>query len=941
MLKNYLKVALFIGLGGVASCSENNRTQSKVEFNVNFEKYELENGLEVVFHIDRSDPVVAVALTSHVGSAREKVGRTGFAHMFEHLFFLESENLGKGGLDQMSSRIGGSGANGSTSRDRTNYFQTVPNDALEKMIWAEADKLGFFINTVTDAVLAKEKQVVKNEKRQSVDNRPYGHNFYVIDKALYPEGHPYNWQVIGSLNDLQNATLEDVKAFYNDWYVPNNVTLTISGDFNIDQAKIWIEKYFGEIKRGKDIPPVDKMPVSLDAVKSLFHEDNFARTAQLTLVWPAVHQYHPDSYALSVLETLLTANKNSPLNQVLVDELKLTSGVGMWSYNSELAGQEIISIQAFEAVDLDDVKKAVDKALVKFETDGFTDSDLDRIKASQETSFYNSLSSVLGKGFQLAQYNIFTNGPGYINEDIQNILNVSRDDVMRVYEKYIKNKPYIATSFVPLGQVELALEGSKKAEVAEEKIIIGGDAEVDASAQADYIRTPSKFDRTIEPPYGVEPQIKAPEVWETSLENGMKVFGIEDSETPLVRFNITLKGGLLLDDLNKVGVANLLSDQMMKGTKNKTTAELEEEIDKLGAGISVGVGSGSFVISATTLKRNYLKTLALVEEILLEPRWNVEEFELAKLSVLNGLNQQLASPQAIASNTYSTLIYGEGNILSKNIMGTPNSVSAIRLDDLKAYYKANLSPKIANFHVVGDIAQSEALESLRGLGAYWQGEEITFPIYEMPQALDASKIYFYNVPGAKQSVIRFGYLGMDANDPDFYKANVMNYKLGGGSFASQLTQELREGKGYTYGIRSGFFGGENRGPFTISSNIRSNVTFEAFDLIKNIMANYGASLTEEDLANTKNFMLKSQARSLETLGAKLGMLSSISSLEWPYDYASKRQEIVKSMTMDDIKALADQYINPNRMIYLVVGDAETQLERLKAIGFGDPILLNP
>src|SRR5215210_3252575 len=266
---------------------------------VDYQKFTLPNGLEVIFHIDRSDPVVAVSLTAHVGSAREKENRTGFAHLFEHLLFLESENLGKGGLDKMSARIGGSGANGSTNRDRTNYLQTVPNNALEKMLWAEADKLGWFINTVTEPVVAKEKQVVKNEKRQSYDNNPYGHTSYVIDKALYPADHPYNWQVIGSLEDLQNATLEDVKEFFRRWYVPNNVTLTVAGDFDPGQARKWVEKYFSEIKRGEDIKPQVKRPCTIRETAKLYHEDNFARLPELTMAWTTVEQYHPDSYALS------------------------------------------------------------------------------------------------------------------------------------------------------------------------------------------------------------------------------------------------------------------------------------------------------------------------------------------------------------------------------------------------------------------------------------------------------------------------------------------------------------------------------------------------------------------------------------------------------------------------------------------------------------------
>src|SRR5688572_3778694 len=330
-----LLVCFLTSLSPVAAQPPSARTVFKVDY----QKFTLKNGLQVIFHIDRSDPVVAVALTAHVGSAREKAGRTGFAHLFEHLLFLESENLGKGGLDKMSARVGGSGANGSTNRDRTNYFQTVPNDALEKMLWAEADKLGWFINTVTDPVLEKEKQVVKNEKRQGVDNAPYGHTFYVIDKALYPADHPYNWQVIGSLEDLQRATLADVKEFFRRWYVPNNVTLVVAGDFDPVQAKGWVEKYFNEIKRGEEVTRNPKRPGMIKQTISLYHEDNFATLPQLTRAWPTVEEYHPDSYPLAVLEQYLAQGKKAPFYQVLVEDKKLTDEVTMFSRTSELAGE--------------------------------------------------------------------------------------------------------------------------------------------------------------------------------------------------------------------------------------------------------------------------------------------------------------------------------------------------------------------------------------------------------------------------------------------------------------------------------------------------------------------------------------------------------------------------------------------------------------------------
>ncbi|MEX2362084.1 MAG: pitrilysin family protein, partial [Balneolaceae bacterium] len=680
-------------------------SQNQNDFTVDHEKFTLDNGLEVVFHKDESDPVTAVALTFHVGSAREKEGRTGFAHLFEHLLFLESENLGKGGLDKMSSRIGGSGANGSTSRDRTNYFQTVPNDALEKMIWAEADKMGFFINTVTEAVVEKEKQVVKNEKRQGVDNSPYGHVNYVVGKNMYPAEHPYNWQVIGSLEDLQNATLADVKEFYNQWYVPNNATLIIAGDFDFAQAKEWVHKYFDEIPRGEEIEPLPDMPVEVQETKKLYYEDNFARLPELRMVWPGVDQYHPDSYPLDILMELLADGKKAPLYEVLVEEEELTSGVFMNNSNSELAGEISVIVRAYPGTNLNEVSEAIDKAMLKFEEEEFSEADLSRIKAGIETGFYNGLSSVLGKAFQLAQYNIFADDPGYINEDIKRTLAVTKADVMRVYEQYIKNKNYIATSFVPKGQTDLVLDNSTLAEVSEEEIVQGAEGEdFVLPAETAYEKTPSSFDRSVEPSYGNNPDVKVPEVWTAEIDNGMNLYGIESDELPLVQFELKIKGGLLLENPEKAGISNLVAQMMTKGTANKTPEELEDAIDELGASINVFSGRESITIRGNTLARNYTATLKLMEEMLLQPRWDEKEFELAKQSTLSQISQQSANPNSIASNTFNKLLYGEGHILSYNTIGTSTTIENITLEDLKAYYDAYFSPTVADFHIVGAIS---------------------------------------------------------------------------------------------------------------------------------------------------------------------------------------------------------------------------------------------
>ena len=916
------------------------KTAQPASFKVEYEKFTLPNGLQVIFHVDRSDPVVAVNLTAHVGSAREKAGRTGFAHLFEHLLFLESENLGKGGLDKMTARIGGSGANGSTSRDRTNYLQTVPKDALEKMLWAEADKLGWFINTVTEPVLAKEKQVVKNEKRQSYDNNPYGHTSYVIDKALYPADHPYNWQVIGSLDDLQNATLPDVKEYYRRFYVPNNVTLIVAGDFDTAQSKKWVEKYFGEIKRGADIPNLPKRPGNIPETVKFYHEDNFARLPELTMAWVGVEELNPDSYALDVLAQYLAQGKKAPFYQVLVEDRKLAPNVRIGSDTQEVAGQFEVSVRAFADKDLDEVAAAINEAFAKFEKEGISEKDLNRIKAGQETRFYNSLSSVLGKSSQLAQYNYLTNDPGYIEKDIKNILAVTPADVMRVYEKYIKGKNYVATSFVPKGKINLALEGSKKAEVVEEKIVAGAEDAVDPSIKASYEKTPSSFDRSVEPPYGTAPEIKVPAIWEQKLSNGMRVYGIENTEVPLAQYQIVIDGGELLEDINKVGVANLMARMMTQGTQKKTPQELEEAIQQLGASINVSAGTEDVTVSVNTLARNYDATLALVKEILLEPRWDAKEFDLVKQSVISQIRQQEANPNSIAQNQFNELIYGKDNIRSRNILGTVESVNTITLEDLKAFYAKSISPSVARMQVVGALDKATVVKSLNAINKDWKTKAVVIPEYKTPPAPTSSKVYFYDVPDAKQSVIRFGYPALAQTDKDFYPVTVMNYILGGGGFASQLTQQLREGKGYTYGINSSFSGTKAPGAFVIGSGVRSNVTLESAQLVKEILANYGKNYSDKDLETTKGFLIKSNARAFETSFAKMNMLENVSKYGFKPDYVKEREGIVKAMTIQQIKDLSGKYLDSNKMIWLVVGDAKTQLLRLKELGFGEPILLN-
>ena len=928
----------------VAACQPAASSDSAA-FQVDYEKYTLENGLDVVLHVDRSDPIVAVAVTYHVGSARERPGKTGFAHLFEHLLFLDSENLGPGGIDILIDKVGGS-MNGSTNRDRTNYYQVVPRDALEKVLWAESDRMGYFINTVTGEVVEKEKQVVKNEKRQSYDNRPGGHTYFVIDRNIYPPAHPYHWQVIGSLQDLDTATLADVREFYHAWYGPNNATLVVSGDFDPAEARPWIEKYFGEIQAGSTPPRTPEVPpVDLNETKRLFHEDKLARVPTLTMSWPTVRKYHADAYPLELLAALLAESKKSPLYAVIVDQEKLAPSVDAYIEGGELAGKFSIWIQGFEGVDLNRVDRGIRTALDRFDQKGFTEADLDRVKALRETAFYdgyNSIASVLGKAFALAEYNIFAGSPGYLTEDIRRLLSVTADDVVRVYEHYIRDRHFVATSFVPAGEAALALADSVRAEVVEEPIITGREAELAAPAERperNVAKTPSSFDRSEEPPFGPAPTLTVPEIWTATLANGVEGYGIEHTEVPVVRFTIRLRGGLLLDDPSKVGVANLVAQMMTEGTAARPPEELEEAIDALGSSISVSAGRESLTISGSTLRRNYDPTMALVEEILLEPRWDEDEFTRVRQSTINRLRQQSADPNAIAANTFNRLIYGTENILSNNVLGTTESVESITIADLRDYYQRYVSPSVASIHVVGDISKDGAMASTAGLGERWEAVEVDFPRYELPDGDKGGRIFLVDVPGASQSVIRIGAMALAETDSDFFPASVMNVRLGG-VFVSRLNQVLREQKGYTYGASSRFSGSDLPGPFTVRTGVRSNVTLESVELIRDILAGYADGFTPDDLETTQSYLIRSNARAFETLRSKISMLEKISTLGFPLDYVVERERVVENMTLERVRELARRYVDPARMIFLVVGDARTQLPRLSAAGLGLPLLID-
>ncbi len=908
-----------------------------VKLDIPYQKILLDNGLDLILHEDHSDPVVAVAILFNVGSNREKPGRTGFAHFFEHMLFQASENVGKGAFFKEIEDLGGD-FNGGTWQDGTVYYEVVPKDALERILWMEADRMGYMINTVTTPVLENEKQVVKNEKRQRVDNAPYGHEGYVIDKAMYPEGHPYNWQVIGSLEDLQAATEADVKEFYEAYYGPNNATMVVAGDIDPAEVQRLVQYYFSEIPKRKMVPVMQPQPVKMARTVKLYHEDNFAELPQLTLTWPSINAGNPDEYALDYLAELLSDGKRAPLYKVLVEERKLAPQPRAYNAASNIAGQFQILVRAAAKTDLDSVLAGVNEAMMRFEKDGIDPRDMDRIRNQLETRFYGQLNSVLSKSFALAQSNEFFGSPEHLKKQAAGLLSVTPADVMRVYNYYIKGKPHVVTSFVPKGQLDLVVEGSTEADVVEEAIVEGAEAPPMDETATDFPRTPSKIDRSKQPALVGEVIPPTPKIYRETNDNGSALLGIASDELPLVTYAIRFNGGALTDPVGKEGLMGILTDLLLEGTKDKTPEEFADAFGQLGASYSFRAGREDATLYVNTLARNFRPSVDLVMEALTEPRFDEQEFERLKSATISNIQGQMAQPGYAARMAFGKVIYGADSRMARPLAGTLQSVEALTLQDLKDHYAQYINPRLATIHVVGNVTDDEAEDAFEDYEDKWTGPEVTLPSVEAVATRD-EQVFFVDVPDAKQSVLFVGKPAPGINDPDYYKLTVVNERLGGAG-SGRLFQELRENRGYTYGAYSSIPATKQDGYFVATSSVRANVTKESAQVMKEILEGYADGFTQEDLDKTKASLTRKEALANESLGDKLGQLLEISTYNLPADYKARRANELNNMTLGNAKSLISKYIAPKEMRFIVVGDKATQLEGLKELGLGDPVILD-
>jgi zinc protease len=902
-------------------------TRKGNELVIPYEKYVLPNGLTVIVHEDHSDPIVHVDVTYHVGSAREEVGKSGFAHFFEHMMFQGSDNVGDEAHFKIISEAGGT-LNGSTNRDRTNYYETVPSNQLETALWLEADRMGFLLDAVTQKKFEIQRSTVKNERGQNYDNRPYGLVYEKASAALYPYGHPYSWTTIGYLEDLNRGNVNDLKNFFLRWYGPNNATLTVGGDVTPAQVIKLAEKYFGPIEKGPEVQNMKSPIPVLDKDRYISYEDN-VRFPLLQMSFPSAPRFHADEVPLDLLAEIIGSGKNSILYKNLVKTQKAVQA-GASNPASELGGEFSITVLPFPTQTLAEMEKLVREALLEFERTGISEDALTRFKVSYETSEINTLSSVSGKTSALAAYQTFTGNPNYLPSDLKRYKAVTREDVMRVYNTYIKGKHAVILSVVPKGKADAVTRADDFTVDAS-----GYVAPKDQYSGLTYKKAQDNFDRKQRPGAGANPVVNVPQYWTDKTANGIRIIGAKNDEVPTVTMLVSIKGGhkLAAKDPGKAGIANLTAALLNEASEKYSSEEISSQLEKLGSSISFYGGSDRVNIQVQSLAKNLDATIALLEERMLHPRFDPADFDRLKKQTLESIANQSTQAPVVASNVYNMLLYGEGNIMAIPTIGTAASVGSITLDDVKKFYNDNFSAAVADIVIVGDTEQKVIMPKLAFLNK-WQAKPVQIPADAKPASIEKTKIYLVNKDKAAQSEIRIGYIALpfDATG-EYYRAGIMNYILGG-AFNSRINLNLREDKGYTYGAGSGFSGTESAGPYTASAGVRTNVSDSSVvEFMKEIKRYKEEGITDAELAFVKSAIGQSDARKYETGFQKASFLNNIIRYNLDQSFVKKQNEILQNITKSEINALAAKHLPVDKMNIVIVGDKAVIKPGLEKLGY--------
>ncbi|MES2624413.1 MAG: pitrilysin family protein [Pseudomonadota bacterium] len=896
------------------------------EIVIPYSKYKLDNGLTLIIHEDTSDPLIHVDVTYHVGSAREEPQRSGFAHFFEHMMFQGSEHVGDDEHFKIVSEAGGT-MNGTTNSDRTNYFETVPSNQLETMMWLESDRMGFLLNAVTEEKFEIQRATVKNERGQNVENAPYGRFGEVNSAALYSPEHPYSWPVIGYPEDLDAATVDDLKRFFLRWYGPNNATLTIGGNVDEQQVLDLAVKYFGEIPVGPTVEPASWPAPVLDADRYVSYVDENIRFPALLFTWPTVPLEHPDRVALEALNNIIGVGRKSFLYKEFILTQKAIEASG-FNDTAELGGTLTFFVLPFPGTSLSQFETEMRAVLAGFNADSISDEDIQIFKAEQESGLINSLASVRGKVSQLAFNETFLGNPNNIQKELADIRALTKEDVLRVFNTYIKDKPAVIQSVVPGATPDAQTKPDNYTVPARLSRLESGEAPLELR------NVNSAFDRAVKPTPAANPLVTMPDFWRETLANGIEVIGTSSAEVPVVNMRLVFEGGQLLEEPAKFGLASLTSLMMNEGTENFTAEQFEIELQKLGSNVSVSSSAEDTTVSMQTLLTNLDPTLALLEERLFRSKFTEEDLERLRQQQIESLEAAKEQPSSIAEDVYHKLLYGKDHNFSVSGAGDVDTLKNITLEDVTSFSRQSLVSQALDVTVVGEISQQDVLAKL-GFLQNLPNEDVSLRPQPATPELAGNTLYLVDKPGAAQSEIRIGYMGNLTYNPtgEYFERYLMNYVLGG-AFSSRINLNLREDKGYTYGARSGFTASKLAGPFTASASVRTDTTADSVVQFVNEIKGYRETgITPEELEFTKDAIGQSEALDYETPGQKASLLEQIITYNLPVDFVRQQQTIINGLTQERVMALAQTHLPLDKMIILVVGDKAVINESLTALGY--------
>jgi zinc protease len=886
------------------------------------ESYKLENGLKVVLHRDPSVPRVTVAVAYHVGSKNERAGRTGFAHFFEHMMFRGTKNVPNYDIPLQET---GAQSNAFTSEDMTVYFETVASHYLERALYLEAERLAFLPTALDQAKFDTEREVVKNERRQSYENVPYGLAEEAILAKLFPEGHPYSWSVIGSMRDLDRSSLADLRRFFGEFYHPANATLCLSGDFDPDQAKALIAKYFNPLKPG----PVPAKVVAPESppVSARMEQADRVSLPRVYWSWPTVADDHPDTPALDLLAAVLSDGEASRLHRALVLDTGLATEVDASSDTKEIAGLFRIEATAAEGKSIEDVEKALRVQVEKARSAAPGDAEMARAQAKFESSSFQRLTSQMGRAIALAVGAAQKDNAEYYREDFLRHAAVKPADVLRVAKKFLTPETLV-----------LVVRPAQPNEAEAKAVQVGPKASKDAEAPiAERAPAPGP-DWSKMPGPGTDRPLSTPKFVRKTLSNGLEVRAAKWTTLPLIGARLILPGGTADDPAGKAGLATLTSTLMDKGTANKTAVELAEAFDALGASVGTMAGLDDTIVSVGVIARNFGPAMTLVGEMLAKPRFDAKDVDRERQLQLTGLVQGPDSPQWIARRAFRALLYGKDHPYGSPSEGTTEGVKSLKVDDVRAFHKAHVRPKGATLIVVGDAEPEAVFAQLETALKGWTGEGAPRPEVAGSRARrepGQTTIYLIDKPGAVQSVLAVGRIWGDRKDPK-HLATLLGNRVLGGDFLSRINQNLRERNGYSYGAGSMFSYRRAGSVWQISTNVRGDATAPA---LREILAEMDALAeknppTDEEVEVARD----AEARSFpDDFGDPTRITSALAELAihgLPDDELATYLDRLAAVPLDAIREEMARVVEPGARTILVVGDRKTVETKLKELKLG-------